>query len=354
MSELALSYAPMEAQLVTAIPEGDDWQFEPKWDGFRCIAHRQDDEINLISKSGQPLGRYFPEIVATLKTLKASRFVIDGELVVPEGKSLSFDKLLQRIHPAQSRVKKLSEETPATFILFDVLVTDSDENVTEKPLTERRKLLEKFGGKYLAELKNIVITPMTRDRDVANEWLSKEKVVLDGVIAKRTSLPYQSGNRNGMVKVKRERTADCVIGGFRYGTNSKVVGSLLLGLYDADGQLHHVGFTSGMAGIDKKALTKQLEDLAAEKSFTMNLPGAPSRWSTARSTEWQPVRPDLVIEVKFDHLTNGRFRHGTKILRWRPDKNPKQCTFEQIGKEKESSSSGIMSASSNKQMTDLK
>lgn len=348
MTNLELAYAPMEAQLVTTIPDGDDWQFEPKWDGFRCLAHRSGDEINLISKSGQSLGRYFPEIVATLKTLTANNFVIDGELVVPEGKSLSFDKLLQRIHPAESRVKKLSNETPATYILFDILVTDKLQNVTEKPLTERRSLLEKFAAKYLRELKNIVVTPMTLDRDVANEWLTKEKVVLDGVIAKRTSLPYQSGNRNGMVKVKRKRTADCVIGGFRYGTNSKVVGSLLLGLYDAEGELHHVGFTSGMAGIDKKALTKQLEDIAAEKSFTINLPGGPSRWSTARSVEWQPVKPELVIEVQFDHLTNGRFRHGTKILRWRPDKAPNQCTFDQLGSEKDSSSGSFVPPSSGK------
>ncbi len=348
MTNLELTYAPMEAQLVTAIPDGDDWQFEPKWDGFRCLAHRSGDKIDLISKSGQPLGRYFPEIVATLKTLKAENFVIDGELVVPEGKSLSFDKLLQRIHPAESRIKKLSIETPATFILFDILVTDRLQNVTDKPLTERRPLLEKFAAKYLSGLKNIVVTPMTLDRDVANEWLAKEKVVLDGVIAKRTSLPYQSGNRDGMVKVKRKRTADCVIGGFRYGTNSKVVGSLLLGLYDSEGELHHVGFTSGMAGIDKKALTKQLEDLATEKSFTKNLPGGPSRWSTARSVEWQPIKPELVLEVQFDHLTNGRFRHGTRILRWRPDKAPSQCTFDQLGTEHDSASAGIVPGSSRK------
>lgn len=330
MSKLQITYAPMEAQLVNAIPDGDNWQFEPKWDGFRCIAHKDGDQIDLISKSGQPLGRYFPEIVSTLKSIPAS-FVVDGELVVPEGKSLSFDKLQQRIHPAESRIKKLSRETPATYILFDILVTDAGTIVTEEPLNQRRPLLEKFAGKFLSGFKNIVVTPMTLDRDVAIDWMNKEKIVLDGVIAKRSDLSYQTGTRKGMLKVKRKRSADCVIGGFRYGTNSKLIGSLLLGLYDSDGELHHVGFTSGLSGIDKKALTEQLEKLATDKSFTMNVPGAPSRWSTSRSMEWQPVKPELVIEVQFDHLTNGRFRHGTKIARWRPDKSPKQCTYEQLG-----------------------
>lgn len=343
MAKLDLSYAPMEAQLVTDIPSGGGWQFEPKWDGFRCLAHRDGDDIELISKNGQPLGRYFPEVVATLEKLTAKRFVIDGELVIPEGKSLSFDKLQQRIHPAESRIKKLSHETPATYILFDILITDTDELVTEKPLSERRALLEKFAGKFLRDTKNIVITPMTVDRDVAEEWLTKQKVVLDGLIAKRTDLGYQSGTRKGMMKIKHKRTADCVIGGFRYGTNSKLVGSLLLGLYDSAGELHHVGFTSGMAGIDKKALTAQLEKLAAEQSFTMNAPGGPSRWSTTRSTEWQPIKPELVIEVQFDHMTGGRFRHGTKLLRWRHDKKPSQCTFEQLGS-LEGSSDEIMTS----------
>ncbi len=330
MAKLDLSYPPMEAQLVTAIPEGHGWQFEPKWDGFRCIAHCSGDQIDLMSKSGQPLGRYFPEIIATLKSLGVNRFVIDGELVIPEGKSLSFEKLQQRIHPAESRIKKLSVETPSTYILFDMLVTGEDQLLSEDSLAKRRACLEEFAAKNLRDTKNIVVTPMTLDRDVAEEWLNKQTVVLDGLIAKRLDLPYQSGNRKGMLKIKRKRTADCVIGGFRYGTNSKIVGSLLLGLYDDDGELHHVGFTSGLAGIDKKELTAQLESLKTDRSFTVNVPGAPSRWTTSRSSEWQPVNPDLIIEVQFDHFTNGRFRHGTKLLRWRPDKKPSQCTFDQV------------------------
>ncbi len=329
-NEIKTDYLPMEAQLVKELPASGEWQFEPKWDGFRCLAHKHDSQIDLVSKNGQPLARYFPEVVHFLQQIEAEHFVLDGELVVPEGRLLSFDKLLQRIHPAESRINKLSKETPANYIVFDLLVTEDGDSIVELPLSARREKLEKFSEQFLRGRKSIAITPATQDIDVAREWLEQRGSLTDGVIAKRLDSSYQSGNRKGMLKVKRKRTADCVIGGFRYGTNSSLVGSLLLGLYDFEGELHHVGFTSGLAGIDKKKLTSQLEQLKSKESFTVNVPGAPSRWSTERSTSWQPVKPELVIEVEYDHISNGRFRHGTKLLRWRPDKAAKQCMMDQI------------------------
>lgn len=329
-TKLSLDYAPMEAELKTALPSGANWLYEPKWDGFRCIAHKNGDEINMVSKSGQPLGRYFPEMVEALRKLPAKQFVIDGELVIQEGRIFSFDNLLQRIHPAESRIKKLAKETPSTYILFDMLVDEDGTPLVDLPFSERRERLEEFALKNLQKAKDFIVTPVTNDKTTADAWLSKVSELNDGVIAKRSDLPYQSGTRKGMMKVKRRRTADCVIGGFRYATGSKEIGSLLLGLYDEDGELHHVGYTSGMASIDKKKLQEQLTELHTDESFTVNKPGAPSRWSTARSTEWQPVKPEIVVEVKFDHLTGGRFRHGTKLLRMRPDKAPRQCTFAQL------------------------
>lgn len=329
-SKLSYEYAPMEALLQDKLPSGDKWQYEPKWDGFRCIAFRDGGEIELRSKSGQSLSRYFPEVVDSLSKLKSNKFVLDGELVIPVGNIFSFDDLLQRIHPAESRVRKLSVEFPASYIVFDLLSSDEGENLTSLSLKDRRQKLEKFAGKYLKNHRSITLSPVAYDIDDANEWLSNSGAIIDGVIAKDVDLPYQTGNRKGMVKVKRMRTADCVVGGFRYGTNSKVVGSLLLGLYDDEGGLHHVGFTSSLSSSEKKELTKKLESLKADASFTENVPGAPSRWSNERSTEWVPLKPKLVVEVRYDHVTGGRFRHGTKLLRWRPDKKAKQCTLEQI------------------------
>ncbi len=329
-TRLKYEYPPMEAQLVDKLPGGDDWQYEPKWDGFRCVAFREGDEIELRSKSGQSLTRYFPEVVESLAGLKAKNFVLDGELVISLGDAFSFDSLLQRIHPAASRVNKLSQETPATYIVFDLLVADDGKVIAEDNLSKRRQRLENFAGKYLDKQTSIILSPVAFTLEDANNWLSQTGAHLDGVIAKNMTLPYQSGNRKGMVKVKRMRTADCVVGGFRYGTNSKLVGSLLLGLYDDEGGFHHVGFTSSLAAKEKKELTEKLEKLKAETSFTENIPGGPSRWSTERSAEWVPLKAKLVVEVRYDHFTGGRFRHGTKLLRWRPDKAPKQCTLEQI------------------------
>jgi ATP-dependent DNA ligase len=332
-------YPPMEALLVSAIPAGENWAYEPKWDGFRCLAFRNGGQVELQSKSGQDLVRYFPEIVAALLKLKASKFVLDGELVIPARSSpereetlgFSFDDLLQRIHPAASRVAKLARETPAHFIVFDLLVDDAGKSLVDLPLKKRRPKLESFAKKQLTKNPDVELSPVTNDIVVAREWLSTTGIKLDGIVAKRLDLPYRSGERDGMQKVKRMRTADCVVGGFRYASKGQVVGSLLLGLYDDQGLLHHVGYTSSFNEAEKKELTRQLEPLIKPPGFTGNKPGGPSRWSTKKTSEWEPLQTKLVAEVQFDHFTGGRFRHGTKFLRWRPDKKPKQCGLEQIG-----------------------
>lgn len=320
----------MEALLVADIPKGDQWDYEPKWDGFRCLAFRDGDDVYLQSKSGQPLARYFPEIVNALKQLKAKQFVLDGELVIPFGKALSFDALLQRIHPAASRVNRLANETPARYLVFDLLVDEKGKAIHDEPLVQRQKHLQKFVKRFLAKNPTIELSPSTADIKIAQEWLSDPSVKLDGVIAKRMDLPYRSGERDGMQKVKRKRTADCVVGGFRYASKGKVVGSLLLGLYDEEGLLHHVGFSSSFNETQKKELAKKLKPLIKPPGFTGNRPGGPSRWSTERSAEWQPLAPKLVVEIQYDHFTGGRFRHGTRFLRWRPEKKPRACTFDQI------------------------
>jgi ATP-dependent DNA ligase len=330
---LKQSYPPMEAKSVGQLPTGANWQYEPKWDGFRCLAFRDGNQIALQSKSGQPLGRYFPELVQALLKLKAKQFVLDGEIVVPVKGKFSFDDLLMRIHPAASRVQKLSKEHPSQFIVFDLLVDDRGKSIAESSLADRRKKLDAFAKKYFAagsKHKSIELSPQTRDLKIAKSWLAGAGGDVDGVIAKRLDLSYQSDNRTGMVKVKRLRTADCVVGGFRYASEGKLVGSLLLGLYDDEGLLHHIGFTSGLKASEKPALTKKLEALIKPPGFTGRAPGGPSRWSTERSAEWKPLATKLVIEVQYDHFTGGRFRHGTRFLRWRPDKKPSQCTFDQV------------------------
>ena len=323
-------YPPMDALLVSEIPAGPNWEYEPKWDGFRCLAFRDGKNIELQSKSGQSLGRYFPEIVAALLKLKASKFVLDGELVIPVKGGLSFDDLLQRIHPAASRVTKLSQSTPAQFIVFDLLVDEAGKPIYDSPLSKRRQKLESFAKKQLAKNERIELSPKTDDLAIAREWLATTGLKLDGVIAKRLDLPYRSGERDGMQKVKRMRTADCVVGGFRYATKGKVVGSLLLGLYDQAGLLHHIGYTSSFNEAEKKELSGKLEPLIGPPGFTGNKPGGPSRWSTKKTSEWEPLKTKLVVEVQYDHFSGGRFRHGTKFLRWRPDKKPKACTIDQV------------------------
>jgi ATP-dependent DNA ligase len=330
MLGLSSPYPPMEALSVDEIPVGDDWQYEPKWDGFRCLAFRDRGKVELQSKSGQPLARYFPELVEALLQLKAERFVLDGEIIVPVGKSLSFDQLLQRLHPAESRVRKLSRERPATLVVFDLLVDAEGEKLVGLSLDDRRKELEQFAKAKFYQSPRIELSPMTTDLRTAKKWFASAGSSLDGIIAKRRDVPYLAGERDGMVKVKPVQTVDCVVGGFRYATAGEIVGSLLLGLFDEEGLLHHVGFTSSLKAEERAAVTPKLEKLIKPPGFTGSAPGGPSRWSTKRSIEWQPLATKLVVEVTYDHFTGGRFRHGAKFLRWRPDKNPKQCTFAQL------------------------
>jgi len=322
-------YPPMEALLVDTIPVGKEWQYEPKWDGFRCLAFKDGKNVELQSKSGQSLGRYFPELISALQQIKAKKFVLDGEIVIPVQESFSFDDLLQRIHPAESRIRKLSQEYPANILAFDLLVSAEGKLLAGQPLKERRRLLEIFFARYLAHDSTVQLSPVTRQINLARTWLEMAGGKLDGLVAKRLDLTYQSGERTGIQKVKRLRTADCVVGGFRYASERRAVGSLLLGLYD-DGLLHHVGFTSSFSQQEKKTLLQKLKPLIEPPGFTGNAPGGPSRWSTKRSAEWQPLKPKLVVEVQYDHFTGNRFRHGTRFLRWRPDKSPKSCLMSQV------------------------
>jgi ATP-dependent DNA ligase len=318
----------MEARLVAELPNEPGWQFEPKWDGFRCLAYRSGKEVDLRAKSGKPLARYFPEVVAMIGALPQRQFVVDGELAIPMGDALSFDALQMRIHPAESRIKKLAAETPALLILFDMLMDAKGNSLIEAPLKTRRAALQDF-YKSAGETGQLKLSPYTLDPGKAESWLDDARGSLDGVVSKRIDSPYLPGER-AMLKVKRLRTADCVVGGFRYASGSREVGSLLLGLYDRESKLHHVGFTSTIANAQRPVLTRKLEALIAPPGFTGKAPGGPSRWSTERSGEWEPVRPKLVVEVRYDHVTGERFRHGTKLVRFRPDKTPRQCTFEQI------------------------
>src|SRR6267378_2444610 len=313
--------SPMEAKSVDEIPAGPDWQYEPKWDGFRCLVFRDGPRVELQSKSGRPLTRYFPEIVAAAKA-------------VPDGRVFSFDALLQRIHPAASRIARLAGETPALMIVFDLLVDPDGKALVDLPLRERRPRMEDFAGRQFAKAERFRLSPATVRLAEAKGWLKKVGATLDGIIAKRRDVPYAAGDRSGMQKIKNYRSADCVVGGFRYNEGKKVVGSLLLGLYDDDGLLRHVGFTSTIKASDKPALTKKLKKLIGEPGFTGDKPGGPSRWSTERSGEWVPLKPKLVVEVCYDHFSGDRFRHGTRLLRWRPDKSPKQCTMDQVKQKK--------------------
>lgn len=320
--------APMEARIADALPSGDGWQFEPKWDGFRCLMFRNGDRIELVAKSGKPLTRFFPEMAEAISSVGADCFVLDGELLIPDGETFSFDALQMRLHPAESRIRKLARETPSRLVLFDMPVAPGGVSLIAKGLPERRAALEKFHTRF-GKKAGLLLSPFTRNPATAKKWLSQAGGALDGVIAKKLAQAYACGER-AMLKVKRLRTADCVVGGFRYAETGGEVGSLLLGLYNKEGKLDHVGFTSGFAALDRTKLTAQLETLKGGPGFTGNAPGGPSRWSTERSAEWVPLKHKLIAEVRYDHVSDSRFRHGTKFLRWRPDKSPKQCTFEQI------------------------
>jgi ATP-dependent DNA ligase len=320
----------MEARSGETIPKGDGWLYEPKWDGFRCLAFRKGKTVALQSKAGQPLDRYFPELVEAFAALPVRNFVLDGEIViVDESGGLAFDALLQRIHPAESRIRKLSRETPASFYAFDLLVDDKGKSLAELPLEARRERLERLFEKIPEG--SVHLSPSTPDRKTAEGWIRNlGGAGLDGVVAKRLDEPYASGERTAMVKVKRIRTADCVVGGFRWAQAGGKIGSLLLGLYDEAGLLDHVGFSSSFTAEERQELESILLLHRKPPGFTGKAPGGPSRWSQGRSTEWEPLDPVLVCEVRYDHFTGGRFRHGTKFLRWRPDKKPEACTFDQV------------------------
>ncbi|MET3725720.1 ATP-dependent DNA ligase [Sphingomonas trueperi] len=318
--------SPMEAKLVAALPEEPGWQFEPKWDGFRALVFRRGDAVEILSKSGKPLDRYFPEIVATIAAVDCPDFVLDGELLLPVGDVLSFDALQARLHPAPSRIRRLSQETPAQLMLFDCLAID-DELLFCAPLHERRAALEGFHQAHGGP--SLLLSHRTQDLDIARTWLAQGGGALDGVVAKRLDEPYRPGER-AMLKVKQHRTADCVVGGFRHTQEGDGIASLLLGLYDDAGLLHHVGFTSAIAAAERRALLRKLGPLIAPPGFTGKAPGGPSRWNNGAGSEWVPLRSELVVEVLYDQVTGDRFRHGTKLLRWRPDKAPAQCGMEQL------------------------
>lgn len=365
-------YPPAEAKSVDSLPHESGWLYEPKWDGFRCLAFRHGDEVVLQSKAGQPLGRYFPEIVAAVLALPARKFVLDGEIVIRSGAGLDFDALLQRIHPAASRIQRLSQETPSTYMVFDLIVDSKGRSLSDRPLSARRMALQEFAAENIevepdrkhskkadqqARLNSerIMLSPASSDFPTAEKWMREGAASgWDGVVAKRLDCEYMSGERTGMVKIKRIRTADCVVGGFRWArakasasgdkeskADSKSadsnkrpteeIGSLLLGLYNKDGELDHIGFSSSFTREERKKLKSILKPYMGGEGFSGKAPGGPSRWTRdARDTEWFPLKPKLVGEFQYDHFSGGRFRHGTKFLRWRPEKKPEQCTMEQI------------------------
>lgn len=317
--------APMLARLEDEIPAGEGWRYEPKWDGFRAIVFRDGDQIEIASRNGQPLARYFPELLEAFARDLPERCVVDGEIVVAGKKGLDFDALLQRVHPAESRIRKLAQETPASFVAFDLLALGG-EDLRPLPFAKRRATL----ARAVRVSDEVHLTPQSEDPKVARRWFMRfEGAGLDGVVAKRAELPYVEAERV-MVKVKHRRTAECVVGGYRHAKQGGI-GSLLLGLYDEDGTLHYVGHTSAFSAKERKALVGFLAPFEGGRSFGAGrAPGGPSRWTRGESTEWVPLAPKLVCEVAFDHLQGERFRHATQFLRWRPDKKPTECTFSQL------------------------
>ncbi len=323
---IAAPLAPMEAKQVAELPTEAGWQYEPKWDGFRALVLRDGADVEILSKSGKSLARFFPEVVASIAAVACPRFMLDGEIILPIGEILSFDALQARLHPAPSRIEKLSRETPAQLMLFDCLSLDGGDLIAE-PLSRRRAALERFHERHGGPA--ILLSSCTTDIAVARDWLARSGGALDGVVVKRIDEPYRSGER-AMLKVKQHRSADCVVGGFRRVKDGPGVASLLLGLYGDDGLLHHVGFTSAIGAEDKLALIPKLEPLIAAPGFTGKSPGGPSRWNDGKDSPWEPLAPELVVEVLYDQVTGHRFRHGTKLLRWRPDKSPELCNMDQL------------------------
>jgi len=337
--------APMLSSAADALPGGEGWQFEPKWDGFRTLVFRDGEEILLQSRDERPMNRYFPELVAPLAAALPARCVVDGEIVIVGAGGLDFEALLLRIHPAASRVKLLAEQTPASYVAWDLLALD-DEDLREAPLAARRERLEEVLARAAPP---VHLSPVTRDRDLAQDWFRRfEGAGLDGVMAKRLDQPYRAGERT-MIKVKHTRTADCVVAGFRWHKNGAgtMVGSLLLGLYDDDGTLHHVGVTAAFTNETRKKLVEELAPLREnaleghpwrswaaaqqeEDAKGQRLPGATSRWNRGKDLSWEPLRPDRVCEVAYDHMQGTRFRHAAQFVRWRPDKPPEDCRYDQL------------------------
>jgi len=338
---LAPPIEPMLAKLTEELPSGDGWLYEPKWDGFRALVFRDDDDVYIQSRDGKPLDRYFPELAEPIRKNVPKRCVLDGEIVIAGPRGLDFDALQMRLHPAASRVQKLAQQTPAAFVAFDILAEDGDD-LRARPQAERRQRLEKA----LAKAETPVhLTPCTRDRALAAEWFTRfEGAGFDGVIAKQEKTNYQPGKRV-MLKIKHARTADCVVAGFRWhkdGHGTRV-GSLLLGLYDDEGQLQHVGVTSSFTMEKRRQLAGELEPLrndalarhpwkewAGAMAEAGRMPGAQSRWSAGKNLSWEPLRIERVCEVKYDHLQGDRFRHATTFQRWRPDRKPKDCRYDQL------------------------
>jgi ATP-dependent DNA ligase len=343
--------APMLSSAAAALPQGEGWLFEPKWDGFRTLVFRDGDEILLQSRDEKPMNRYFPELGAPLSAALPERCVLDGEIVIAGPDGLDFEALLLRIHPAESRVKLLASQTPASYVAWDLLAIGS-EDLRGTPLAKRRERLEKVLAKAVAP---VHLSPATHDRKLAEDWFSRfEGAGLDGVMAKRLDEPYQAGERT-MIKVKHRRTADCVVAGFRWHKNGAgtMVGSLLLGLYDKKGTLHHVGVTAAFTTEVRKKLVAELAPLrknaladhpwrdwaAAQEEASaregsnkaaQRLPGATSRWNRGKDLSWEPLRPERVVEVAYDHMQGDRFRHAAQFVRWRPDKRPQDCRYDQL------------------------
>jgi ATP-dependent DNA ligase len=335
----------MLSNAADSLPRGEGWQFEPKWDGFRTLVFRDGDEILLQSRDERPMNRYFPELLAPLAAALPQRCVLDGEVVIVGAGGLDFEALLLRIHPAESRVKLLAEQTPASYVAWDLLALD-DEDLREAPLAARRERLEQVLDRAAPP---VHLSPATRDRKLAEDWFRRfEGAGLDGVMAKRLDGPYRAGER-AMIKVKHKRTADCVVAGFRWHKKGAgtMVGSLLLGLYDDEGVLHHVGVTAAFPDAMRRQLVEELRRLrenaleghpwrgwveaqeeASEKG--QRLPGASSRWNRGKDLSWEPLRPERVCEVSYDHMQGTRFRHAAQFVRWRPDKTPEECRYDQL------------------------
>ena len=316
----------MLAKQESKVPAGEGWRYEPKWDGFRAIVFRTDSRVDIRSRNDRPLNRYFPDLAAPLTQALPQPTVVDGEIIIAGPRGLDFDALQLRLHPAASRVSMLSEQTAATFILFDLLAL-GDEDLRSLPLDERRRRLREVA----VPNPHVALTPQTDDAEEAAVWFTKyEGAGLDGLVAKRAEGTYRSGER-GWVKVKHLRTVDCVVGGYRVATGEEAIGSLLLGLYSDEGVLHYVGHTSSFSARERRELLAQLAPLVGGESFGHGrTPGGPSRWSSGRESEWVAVTPSLTCEVSFDHLQGERFRHAATFRRWRPDKSPAECTYDQL------------------------